>query len=414
VLLRADADKPRLSRNRDFVILWFGGVISELGTSMSLLVFPLVGFAITHSTVQAGLALTGVELGQVIMRLPAGALVDRISRSRVLLATNAVSAVVFATLAAAVISGHLTLAHLVVAGFLGGTAEAFARPATSATVRTIVPAAQLPVAYTRLEAGSRAVQLIGPPAGGALYTLARGLPFTVDALSYAAQAFAITRLRTPLPAPARTRQSMRADIVEGLRFVWDHIAVRCMMIWAGLINFAGAFVFVLVTLRLVRAGVHPAAIGAVEAAAAAAGLTGALLAPLIITRAPTGRLTIALTLVTAAITVPLAFTTSVPATGALLAAATFLVPANNAGISAYMVSVVPDALQGRVNSAAGLVATAIAPLGPLLAGVALARLDTRVALLTGAVIITATVIPLLASSTIRSLGRPDTWAPAPA
>lgn len=395
------------------MILWFGGVISELGTSMSQLVFPLVGYAITQSTVQAGLALTGVELGQVVMRLPAGALVDRMPRGRVLLVTNLVSTVVYATLAFAVFSGQLTVVHLVIAGFLGGSAEAFAAPATSATVRTIVPARQLPVAYTRLEAGSRAVRLVGPPAGGALYALARAVPFTLDAISYAAQAFAVTRLRTALPAPTRTRQSVGADIAEGLRFVWSHVAVRCMMIWAGLINFAGGFVFVLVTLRLVRAGVHPAAIGAVDAAAAATGLTGALLAPLIITRAPTGKLTIALTLTTAAITVPLAFTTNVPATAALLAAATFLVPANNAGISAYMVSVVPDALQGRINSAAGLIASGIAPLGPLLAGLALASLDTRVALIVGAALIAATVIPLLASTTIRSLGHPDTWTPAP-
>lgn len=249
--------------------------------------------------------------------------------------------------------------------------------------------------------------------GAPCMPLARAVPFTLDAISYAAQAFAVTRLRTALPAPTRTRQSVGADITEGLRFVWSHVAVRCMMIWAGLINFAGGFVFVLVTLRLVRAGVHPAAIGAVDAAAAATGLTGALLAPLIITRAPTGKLTIALTLTTAAITVPLAFTTNVPATAALLAAATFLVPANNAGISAYMVSVVPDALQGRINSAAGLIASGIAPLGPLLAGLALSSLDTRVALIVGAALIAATVIPLLASTTIRSLAHPDTWTPAP-
>lgn len=54
-----------LSRNRDFAILWVGGAVSELGTSMSRLVFPLVGYAITHSTVQAGLATTGLVLGEV-------------------------------------------------------------------------------------------------------------------------------------------------------------------------------------------------------------------------------------------------------------------------------------------------------------------------------------------------------------
>ncbi|HZZ97574.1 MAG TPA: MFS transporter [Jatrophihabitantaceae bacterium] len=402
-------DEGPLSRNRDFVILWVGGAVSELGTSMSQLVFPIIGYAITHSTVQAGLATTGLVLGEVVLRLPAGALVDRVARSRVLLVTNLAAAAVYGSLAVAVLAGHLTLAHLVAAGFLSGAADAFAAPATSATVRTIVPTTQLPLAYTRLEARTRAVHLVGPPLGGALYSLARPVPFLVDAVSYAAEALAITRLRTPLPAPIRERRSIVADIGEGLRFVWDHVGVRAMMVWGGLINLTGGFAFVAVTLRLIQAGTRPAAIGLVETAAAFAGLIGALIAPLIISRAPTGLTAICLTLINAALLVPLAWTTNVVATGALLAAGTFLIPANNAGISAYMVSVVPDELQGRVNSAAGFISNGLAPLGPVLAGVALAALGGG-ALILGAALTAATVVPLVASQTIRSLGRPDTWA----
>jgi MFS family permease len=403
------AERP-LVRNHDFVIVWAAGAVSELGSSMSQLVFPLVGYAITHSVAEASLATTGLIVGGVALRLPAGALVDRFARSRVLIMTNAVAAVVYASLAVALLTGHLTLVHLVMAGFVSGAIDAFDSPATSATVRTIVPIAHLPVAYTRLEAGERAARLIGPPVGGALYSLARGVPFLVDAVSYAATSLAVTRLRTPLPAPARRAQSLRADVVEGLRFVWGHIGVRCMMIWGGLINFTGAFTFVAVTLRLIQRGTPPAAIGLVETAAAIAGLAGALVAPTIIRRVPTGWLTIGLTFAIAVLIVPQAWSTTVVVVGALLAATTFLVPANNAGISAYMVSVVPDKLQGRVNSAAGFIAGGLAPLGPLLAGVALAGIGGVTTLLIGAAMTAATALPLLLSRTIRQLGRPDTWA----
>lgn len=393
--------------------MWLAGTVSELGTSMSQLVFPLVGYAITHSVAEAGLATTGLVAGGLALRLPAGALVDRFARSRVLIVTNAVAAIVYGSLAAALLIGHLTLIHLVLAGVLSGATDAFDAPATSATVRTIVPTAQLPVAYTRLEAGERAAHLIGPPLGGALYSLARGIPFLVDATSYAATSFAITRVRTPLPAPARRAQSMRADMAEGLRFVWEHVGVRCMMIWGGLINFTGGFTFVAVTLRLIQVGTRPALIGLVETAAAIAGLAGALVAPTIIRRVPTGWLTIALTFAIAVLIVPQAWSTNVVAVGALLAAATFLVPANNAGISGYMVSVVPDELQGRVNSAAGFMASSLAPLGPVLAGVALAAIGGATTMLTGAAMTAATALPLLLSTTIRDLGRPDTWDEAP-
>jgi MFS family permease len=401
---------PSLARNRDFVILWAGGAVSELGTSMSQLVFPLVGYAITHSTAEAGIATTGLVLGEVALRLPAGALVDRVARSRVLIATNVVAALAYGSLAIALLAGHLTLAHLVIAGFISGAADAFDAPARSATVRSIVPATQLPVAYTRLEARSRAARLIGPPLGGALYSWIRSLPFIVDAVSYLAEAFAITRLRTPLPAPKRKPQSVRADVAEGLRFVWVNVGVRSMMIWGGLINFAGSFAFVAVTLRLIQAGTRPAAIGLVSTAAAAAGLAGALVAPIIIRWARTGLLTISFTIVSAALIVPLAWTTNVVAVGALVAVGTFLIPANNAGISAYMVSIVPDELQGRVNSAAGFISTGLSPLGPVLAGVALALVGGVTTLLVGAAASALCAVPLLAARTVRELGRPDQWA----
>jgi hypothetical protein len=75
-----------------------------------------------------------------------------------------------------------------------------------------------------------------------------------------------------------------------------------------------------------------------------------------------------------------------------------------------MVSVVPDELQGRVNSAAGFIAGSLAPLGPLLAGVALAALGGITTLLVGAAMTAATALPLFLSRAIRQLGRPDTWA----
>ena len=403
------ADQP-LRRNHDFAIIWTAGAVSEFGTSMSSLVFPLIGYAITHSTAQAGLATTGLAVGRLALRLPAGALADRFARSRVLLMANAAAALVYASLAAAVLSGHLTLVHLVLAGVLSGAADAFEAPAMSATLRTIVPTDQLAVAYTRLDVRTNAARLVGPPLGGALYSLARGLPFVVDSVSYGVEAFAVTRLRTPLPAPVRERKSVLADIAEGLGFVWANVAVRCMMAWAAMINFAGAFVFVAVTLRLVRAGTPPAEIGLVETAAAVAGIVGALLAPAVIRRAPTGRLTIAFTVVMALLIVPQAWATNVAVVGALIAGGTLLVPANNAGISAFMVSVVPNELQGRVNSAGGFAAGSLAPLGPLLAGVGLAAVGGVATLLAGAVVTAATAVPLLASRTIRTLGPPTTWA----
>jgi len=378
---------------------------------MSVLVFPLVGYAITHSAGLAGIATTAVFAGRVATRLPVGALVDRWPRNRVLLLTNLVAGAAYASLGAAALAHALTLAHLIVAGLISGICDAFIKPAASASIRTVVPKRQLPVAYARLNASDHAVQLVGPPVGGALFSVAHGLPFVIDAVSYAAAALCIGGVRTPLPAPARgeTPSTIRRDVREGLRYLWSETAVRAMMIWGGVINFGSAIVSVAITLRLVRAGVHPAAIGAIETAASVAGLLGELVAAAIVRHVPTGRLTILAGSGVALTVVPAAFTTNVAVIGVLWALGTFLIPANNSGISAYIAARVPDYMQGRFNSAAGFVSEGLQPLGPVVAGVVLAAAGGAVATLTGAGVVALSLLPVVVTREVRTLGRPEEW-----
>ncbi|HST49335.1 MFS transporter [Jatrophihabitans sp.] len=399
-----------LGHNRDFLILWTGEAVSALGTSMSVLVFPLIGYAITGSPAQAGLATTAVLLGEVVARLPAGALVDRWPRGRVLLLSYLVGAGCYGSLAVATLAGALTLAHLVGIGFVSGVTDSFVAPAASAAVRTVVAEPDLPVAYTQLQIRGHAADLVGPPLGGALYSVARGLPFLFDTVSYLVGALAITRLRTPLPAPDRVRRPVLADVAEGLRFVWRHAVVRAILLWGAVLNFAVTLALVSVTLRLVRAGVHPSAIGLVDSIAAASGVLGALVAPAIISRFRTSTTTAVTSLLLAAVMVPMAWTDRVPVIGALLAFGIFLLPAANSGISAYLVTVTPDRLQGRVNSAGGFIAGGVVPLAPVLAGVLIGWAGGRVATLVGAACVALSLVPLLSSSAIRGLGRPGSWS----
>jgi predicted MFS family arabinose efflux permease len=382
VIVVAAPATTELKGNRDFTILWLGDMASELGSAMSMLVFPLLGYALTHSATQAALATTGFFAAGTIMRLPAGALVDRWSRRRVLLISNLASAGVLGVLALLVATGGASIVFLVAAGVVAGVVETFFAPAASASLRAVVPPEALAQAYTRMQARHHVASLIGPPLGGALFGVAASLPFAVDALSFAAFAVAVLFLRAALPAPASGTtgpRRLRADVFEGLRFLWAQRAARAMMFWGGILNFAMVYVLISITLRLVQAGVHPAAIGAVDAIAAAAGILGAAVASRHAHRLPTGATTMISGLVLTAVVVPMAWTTDVRIIGALLALGTFLMPANNAGIGAYLSFVTPDVLQGRMNSATGFVSSGLTPLGPVVAGVLLATTGGRTA-----------------------------------
>src|ERR687890_816491 len=99
----------RLARNHDFTILWVGETISELGSTMSLFVFPLLGYHLTGSTAVAALLEAAGLLGMVAMMLPAGLLADRVDRRRLMLAASASGALLYGSLGVAGALGSLTI-----------------------------------------------------------------------------------------------------------------------------------------------------------------------------------------------------------------------------------------------------------------------------------------------------------------
>ncbi len=407
---------PPLWRNRDFMILWTGETVSELGSSMSFFVFPLVGYSVTGSTTAAALSGSAFSLGMVATRLPAGVLVDRWNRRAVLLWSNVSGALLYSSVGVALALGCLSLGHLVVVALLTGIAASFFTPAETAALRRVVATDQLPTAFSQNQARRYVAGLIGPPLGGALYSVSRAIPFVVDAVTYAVSSLAICLIRTPLPAPERKTRAplrMRAEIAEGLRFLWSRGFLRAIMLYSAIINFATNALFLVLTLKLLRAGVHPVAIGSIETVSAVAGIVGSVAAPTMIRRLATGLLTIGSGLVAAFALSLMAFTNDVPVIAVLLAIAIFLLPAGNASVSSYLVAFTPDHLQGRIQSTLYFVGGSLMPVGGLLGGAMLAWFGARPAMLVSASLVVVSVVPLVLSGDVRDLPTPDKWDVTP-
>jgi hypothetical protein len=328
----------------------------------------------------------------------------------VLVMANVAAAVAFGVAAALSLAGELRVGHLLALAVVAGTADAFIGPASAAAVRLVVPKPQLPVALARMQARDHVAHLVGPPLGGALFAVAHGLPLVVDAASYAVFAAASSGLGSSLRAAGGATAGVLVDARAGFGFMWRHPVIRAILTWGGLFNFATGYVFVALTLRLLRAGVHPASIGAIDAAAAVAGLAGAFVAPYLVQRARTGALTFATAFVVAAVLAPVAFTTNVLVVGALMAAGNFLMPANNASIGGYLSAVTPDAMQARVFAAGGILAMGFATAAPTVAGAVLAPLGGVATLLIGAGLVALSVGPLVANRDVRRLGTPSEWS----
>src|SRR5205823_1025571 len=141
-----------LWRNRDFVLLWSGQVVSTLGSEVSGLAFPLLVLSLTGSPAQAGVVGFARALPYLLVYLPAGALVDRWNRKRVMLTADAGRAPAIGSVAMWLAVGLPPVAWLAVASFVEGALFVFFQLAESAALPHIVPKEQLPPAIAQNQA----------------------------------------------------------------------------------------------------------------------------------------------------------------------------------------------------------------------------------------------------------------------
>lgn len=399
-----------LVRNRDFTRLWVGETVSQLGTTASLFVLPLLGYALTGSALLAALPVAAHTLGIALALLPAGVLADAVDRRRLLLGASTAGATLAASVAIAGGLGALTLPHLVAAALGTGVAAGVHMPTELSAVRQVVTREELPAAISQNQARHHVASLLGGPLGGLLYAVARPLPFVVDALSYVVSLVAVSRVEADLTPVRRTRGRPVAELAEGLRYLVARPYFRAVAAFSASINLVVNAVLYVAVLRLVEQDVAPTTIGLVEALAGAGGVLGALIAPWVIDRVRTGHLTMGVAWVWVPLLLPLVWWSSPWLVGAVLFAGLLLNPAGNAGGQSYRVAITPDALQGRLASASQFLGFATIPFAPLLGGWLLETWGgpSATGLLLGAAVLSA-LIPTLTRE-VRSVPRPCDWS----
>ena len=360
---------PPLRRNRDFILLWSGQVVSTVGSRASSVAFPLLVLALTGSPSKAGLVGFAQTLPFALLFLPAGAIVDRVDRKRLLLAADGGRALAFATLVVAIAVDRVSLAHILVVAFLEGALFVFFRLAESAALPQVVPAEQLPTAVAQNQARDQGAMLAGAPVGGVLFGLDRLLPFLFDAVSYAVAFVTLLFVRPVLQEerpPHTTR--FRDEIAEGVRWVWHEPLIKALIVLIAGSNYAFNALFLVLIVRATELGASPALIGTMLALAGAGALVGAVVAPTV-QRRIAERVVIlgSLWLWTAGAFV-LVLLPNALALGVAFGAIATTGPAFNVVTASYRYALVPDRLQGRVGSVILLVAWGTIPLGSITAG----------------------------------------------
>ena len=412
-----------LSRNGGFRMLWIGQLLSDTGTNVALIAYPLLILALTHSAGIAGAAGTVRLLVQLVIGLPGGALSDRFDRRLTMIVSDAFRAGLLVLLAVLVLLHQASWPVVMIVAALDGAANVLFDPAANAALPGIVADSQLEQAWAATEARSYAASLAGPALGGVLFGLGSAVPFLGDALSYLVSVGTVSRIRGRFrPERSANPTSIWQEVGEGLRLVWHNRLLRGVVVQAPLINFAFTGMIFTITLALRQHGTSPYVIGLAQAGVGVGGLLGALAAPSMQGRFRLSQLTVALTVIgtglfgVAALLLPSALVAA-PVAIAVLAA-----PTANAALFAAMLRAAPENLRGRVNNTVILAATGLAALAPLTSGLLVEHVSGRWAMLAFAVTLgVAAVISVLfrdAWDVQRSASEPPegadpTVSPAP-
>ena len=353
--------------------LWTAAGLSNLADGIVKVALPLIAIRYTDSpALVAGLAVA-LTLPWLLFALPAGALADRLDRRRAMLAANTVRAALLAALALATVAGAGSIWVLYAVALGIGAAETIYDTSAQSILPQVVPRALLSRANGRLFAAElTANEFVGPPLGGFLVVAGAALAYAAPAALWLVAIGALLLVRGRFRVERDGRTTMRADIAEGLRFLWRHRLLRTLAFMVGVSNFATNAVFAVLVLYAVgpasAMGLSEPAYGLLLTTTAAGALVGSLVAERVERRLGRAR-SLALTVLGSGLLVGIPALTTDPY---LIGVAFFVGGATIALWNVVTVSlrqrVTPDRLLGRLNSAYRLIAWGTRPLGAAVGG----------------------------------------------
>jgi MFS family permease len=366
-----------LRHNRDFVLLQTGQTLSSIGGGIVSIAYPLLVLSLTHSASKAGIVGFATLLPGLLVAPLAGVAADHFDRKRLMIACDVARAVALAALAALIFTGAVEFWMIVVLAFVESSFGTVFSIAQTAAIRSVVETRQLADAAGVVEARRAAVWLGAPPLGGALFSIARGLPFLVDAISFATSTAALLAMRVPFQQPREVDVSrIRRRLADGFGYLWRQPFLRTTAFVYGLGNILSTGIFLILVVVGRRQGLSGAQTGLLFTVLGIATLVGSVTSPLH-RRYLSVRTILLLELWTWTGAWVFVAWPSVYALLAVVVPFGLCAPVTDSVVVGYMTAMTPDRLLGRVESARMTIAVAAAPLGPLVAGFLLESVSAR-------------------------------------
>ena len=364
-----------LLRNRNFFRMWIASTVAVLGGSVSQLALPLTAVQILHASAgQMGLLFACGALPFVLFSLPAGVWLDRRSKRAVIVGFNLLGCAALAVVPLAVQFDALSMPLLYVVDFMVGTGFCIGGSAAQVYITQLVGRERLVEANSVQATATSIAGLIGPVVAGMLVAwLGAPTAVALDAVAFLVSAMLVASIRFHEVPMKLSTQPVLQDMLEGLRFVWQHPLLRAFAIMAFMALFLFDGFMALYVLHATR-NLHltPGELAAVNTLAALGALVGAIAVSRLNRRIGKH---VVITLGLGLAGVGFIGYSQVPAGSWavwLAGGAMFLL---DAGITAYTVNylamrqmVTPDAMLGRMTSTMRFLSVSAAPIGSAVSG----------------------------------------------
>jgi MFS family permease len=376
----------KLWKNPAFAVFWLARTISFAGTGITTVVLPVLVFKLTGAPAAVA-ALNVLEVGPYIaFGLVAGALADRLNRKVMMVTGDAAAALLLAAVPAAAALHLLTLAQLLIVALGVGTAFVWFDSANFGSVPALVDRDQLPTAVSFIWI-SGSLALLGAPALGAGLVSIMPAPYVLgfDAASYLMSALLLLSIRRPFRRPQhqpdRTTR-IRADIAEGLRYLWHQPVIKTMTlaVFCACVSWGGTFgLLVVYANRALHMKHVDVRLGLLYTAGELGGLVSAIVVSRLVKSLAVGRLMAALLTANVVALVLLATAPSYAWAVAIFGCYELVYTLVTViGITVRQM-LTPDHLQSRVNTTGRMIAYGGQPVGAIIGGAMAQFLPIRLA-----------------------------------
>jgi len=367
----------RLWRHPDFLKLWLGETVSQLGSQVTLLAVPTVAILVLHAgPFQVGILSALEFLAFPTLGLVAGVYADRLRRRPIMIVCDLGRMLALGSIPVAFLINALTLEQLYIVALLTGIFTVFFDVSYQSYLPALVDRPNLLEGNTKLEISRSAAQVSGPAVAGVLIQLIGGArAVALDALSFLVSAVALSAIGKPEPQPRPSTASGATgfipEIREGLEVVFKSPILWRIAGCTATSNLGSSMVFGAVLLIFMYRDLHlsAAVVGIIFAIGSGGGLIGALLASGISRRVGLGP-TLGITTVLdglALLLTPLAlFGAPVIVLSATGLIAGLCVPVYNINQVSLRQAITPDRVQGRMNATMRTIVWGTFPVGGVL------------------------------------------------